>query len=72
VPRRAGSIFHLFDEWIFSRTYIRGGDPILDRRPDLIARQMVATARAPEVDEILIFGHSLGAVLGAELLDRAP
>jgi pimeloyl-ACP methyl ester carboxylesterase len=71
VPRRAGSIFHLFDEWIFSRTYIRGGDPILDRRPDLIARQMVATARAPEVDEILIFGHSLGAVLGVDLVDRA-
>lgn len=61
----------MFDDWIFSRTYIRRGDPILDRRFDLVARQMVAAARAGEVDEILIFGHSLGAVLAVDLVDRA-
>jgi hypothetical protein len=61
----------MFDDWIFSRTYIRGGDPILDRRLDLVARQMVAAARAGEADEILIFGHSLGAVLGVDIVDRA-
>jgi hypothetical protein len=61
----------MFDDWIFSRRYIRGGDPTLDRRLDLVARQMVAAARAGEADEILIFGHSLGAVLGIDLVDRA-
>jgi hypothetical protein len=61
----------MFDDWIFSRTYIRRDDPILSRRLDLVARQMVAASRAGEVDEILIFGHSLGAVLGVDLVDRA-
>jgi hypothetical protein len=61
----------MFDDWIFSRTCIRHGDPVLNRRLDLVARQMVAAARAGEVDEILIFCHSLGAVLGVDLVDRA-
>jgi len=60
-----------FDDWIFSRTYIRHGVPVLDRRLDLVAREVVAAARAAEADEILIFGHSLGAVLAVDLVDRA-
>lgn len=60
-----------FDDWIFSRTYIRHGDPVLDRRLDLVARGIVAAARAAEVDEILIFAHSLGAPLAIDLVERA-
>jgi len=60
-----------FDGWIFSRGYIRQGVPILDRRLDLIAREIVAAARAGQVDEILIFGHSLGTVLAVDLVNRA-
>ena len=66
--------FHLslmLDDWIFSRTYIRGDDPTLDRRLGLVAHEIVAAARAGEVDEILIFCHSLGAVFGVDLVDRA-
>jgi pimeloyl-ACP methyl ester carboxylesterase len=60
-----------FDDWIFSRTYIRQGNPVLDRRLDRIARDIVAAARAAEADEILVFAHSLGAPLAIDLVDRA-
>lgn len=60
-----------FDDWIFSRTYIRHGEPVLDRRLDLVAREIVAAARTGEADEILVFAHSLGAVLAIDLVDRA-
>jgi hypothetical protein len=61
----------LFDDWIFSRAYIRWGDPIIERRLDKIAHEMVDAARGSGVDEILLFGHSLGAVVAIDLLDRA-
>jgi hypothetical protein len=61
----------LFDDWIFSRIYIRHGDPLLEQRLDRLAHQLIAAARAGEADEILLVGHSLGAVLAIDLLDRA-
>jgi len=61
----------MFDDWIFARNYIRRRDPILDRRLDFFAQQIVAAALANEADEILIFCHSLGAVIGVDLVDRA-
>ncbi len=60
----------IFDDWIFSRSYIYNSDPVLDRRLDFFAREIVAAARADEADEILVLGHSLGAVLGVDLVDR--
>lgn len=62
---------HLFDDWIFSRDYIRRDDLVLGLRLDRIAREIEAAARGGEVDEILVVGHSLGAVLAIDLLDRA-
>lgn len=61
----------LFDDWIFSHRYIRYGDPVLDGRLDRLAHEIAKAARAGEVDEIVIVGHSLGAVLGIDLLNRA-
>ena len=61
----------LFDDWIFSRNYIRRKDAALDPRLDLIARELVERENESRVDEILVIGHSLGAVLAADLLDRA-
>jgi hypothetical protein len=60
----------LFDDWIFSRDYIRGGDPALSHRLDRIAEQIVEAAREATVDEILVVGHSLGAVLAIDLIDK--
>jgi hypothetical protein len=61
----------LFDDWIFSRAYIRWGDPIIEQRLDRIAHQMVAVAHGSDADELLVVGHSLGAVVAIDLLDRA-
>ncbi|MGO4704357.1 hypothetical protein AB4072_01090 [Microvirga sp. 2MCAF38] len=61
----------LFDDWIFSRDYIRRPNAVLDSRLDRVARALVAKARNGQADEILVIGHSLGAVLAVDLLDRA-
>jgi pimeloyl-ACP methyl ester carboxylesterase len=59
------------DDWIFARAYIRHTDPELERRLDAAADEIIAAARARSVDEILLLGHSLGAVLAVDVLDRA-
>ena len=66
--------FHLntlFDDWIFARDYIRTGNPGLQQRLDKIAGEMMVAARSADADELLVVGHSLGAVLAIDLLDRA-
>jgi hypothetical protein len=61
----------LFDDWIFSREYIRRGNLEIEQRLDRLAAELVAAANNFAADEILVVGHSLGAVLAADLLDRA-
>src|SRR6476620_10317010 len=61
----------LFDDWIFSREYIRRGNSEIEQRLDRLATELVAAARNFAADEILVIGHSLGAVLAVDLLDRA-
>lgn len=70
-PARALLLPQLFDDWIFARAYIRSGVPALEQRLDRVAQELVAAARAGGADEILVVGHSLGAVLAIDLLDRA-
>jgi hypothetical protein len=61
----------LFDDWIFSREYIRCGNLEIEQRLDRLAMELVAAASNFAADEILVIGHSLGAVLAVDLLDRA-
>jgi hypothetical protein len=61
----------LFDDWIFSREYIRSGNSEIEQRLDRLAAELVAAASNFVADEILVIGHSLGAVLAVDLLDRA-
>ncbi|MBR0819871.1 hypothetical protein [Bradyrhizobium liaoningense] len=61
----------LFDDWIFSREYIRYGNSEIEQRLDRLAAELVAAASGSAADEILVIGHSLGAVLAVDLLDRA-
>jgi hypothetical protein len=60
----------LFDDWIFSREYIRNGNSIIDQRLDSLAGEIVAAAAGSDADELLVIGHSLGAVIAVDLLDR--
>jgi pimeloyl-ACP methyl ester carboxylesterase len=61
----------LFDDWIFARDYIRNSNPIIAERLDNLAREISVAADSSGADEILVMGHSLGAVLAVDLLDRA-
>jgi hypothetical protein len=70
-PGRPLYLSLLFDDWIFSRAYLRDGDPVLDARLERIAYEVSEAARDGVTDEIVIVGHSLGAVLAVDLLDRA-
>jgi len=69
-PCRWLGVVTLFDDWIFSSKYVRARYPVLEKRFDFIARDIDTAARGAHVDEILIIGHSLGAVLAVDLLDR--
>jgi hypothetical protein len=61
----------LFDDWIFARDYVRSGNANLEKRLDNIAREIIVAARSSGADEIVVVGHSLGAALAVNLLDRA-
>jgi hypothetical protein len=61
----------LFDDWIFSREYIRSGSSMIEQRLDRLAAEIVAAASGSDADEVVVIGHSLGAVIGVDLLDRA-
>ena len=53
------------------RRYIHGQDAVLGPRLDRVAKRLCEAARDNEADEVLVLGHSLGAVLAIDLLDRA-
>jgi hypothetical protein len=61
----------LLDDWKFARRYIRRGNPVLEARLQRVAAEIVEAAHQGVADEILVVGHSLGAVLAIDLLDRA-
>jgi hypothetical protein len=69
-PWRWLHLANLFDDWIFSRNYIHVGCPVLTHRLDRIAEQIIEAARQSSADEILLVGHSLGAVLAVDLVDK--
>jgi hypothetical protein len=70
-PWRWLHLSDLFDDWIFSREYIRSGNSNIEQRLDRLAAELVAAASNSAADEILVIGHSLGAVLAVDLIDRA-
>jgi hypothetical protein len=70
-PWRWLHLGNLFDDWIFAREYIRRGHSEIEQRLDRLATELVAGASDSAADEILVLGHSLGAVLAVDLLDRA-
>ena len=70
-PKRWTYLPLALDDWIFSRAYIRGLDPELERRLDAVADEIIAADGAQSVEEILLLGHSLGAMLAVDALDRA-
>ncbi|QIG97681.1 MULTISPECIES: alpha/beta hydrolase [Bradyrhizobium] len=68
-PKRR--INHILDDAIFSLQFLHGQKRELDRRLSDFAELISKAARAAEVDEILIVGHSLGAALSIAAVARA-
>jgi len=70
-PGRLFQLPQLFDDWIFARAYVHRNDPVLEQRFNRLANDLTIAARSSDFDEILVIGHSLGAVLAVDFLDRA-
>jgi len=60
-PRRR--INHVLDDAIFSREFLYGQRPEMEKRINDFACKIVERARKADVDEIVVVGHSLGAAL---------
>jgi hypothetical protein len=70
-PGRRWRVAHLLDDWIFARDYLYGRRPDIEARLDRFAEELAARAGEGTVDEIVIVGHSLGAMLALDMVDRA-
>ena len=57
---------HLLDDWIHAMRLVRAPDPVVAQRIEGIAGAL----KTGLGDELLIFGHSLGAVHAVELIDQ--
>jgi pimeloyl-ACP methyl ester carboxylesterase len=68
-PRRR--INHVLDDAIFSRQFLYGQRPAMERRIDDFARKILERARKADVDEIVVVGHSLGAALAIAAVARS-
>ncbi|HEY2136112.1 MAG TPA: hypothetical protein VGH49_09505 [Xanthobacteraceae bacterium] len=70
-PGRSWRVAQGLADWIFARDYMRGLRPDVEARIDQFADRLLARARAGEVDEIVVVGHSLGATFAVDLIARA-
>ena len=70
-PGRRWRVQQLLDDWIFAHDYLHGRRPDVEARLDHFAQALVARSRDGDLDEIVIVGHSLGAMLAIDILVRA-
>jgi pimeloyl-ACP methyl ester carboxylesterase len=70
-PGRRWRVEQLLDDWICAHAYIHGERPDIDARLELFAEALLARTRDAALDEIVIVGHSLGAMLVLDIIVRA-
>ena len=70
-PGARWRVQQLLDDWIFARDYLFGRRPDAEARLDEFAQALVARVQAGGVDEIVIVGHSLGAMFALDVIVRA-
>lgn len=68
---RRGYVYHVLDDWIFHWKHTLGLRPDFEARIERFDRRLVAAARESSVQEILIVGHSTGAIVAIEVIARA-
>ena len=64
-------VWHLTQDWIFNCQHGSRLRPDYEARVNRFAERVVEIARAGDADEILMVGHSSGAVMGVEVMARA-
>jgi pimeloyl-ACP methyl ester carboxylesterase len=70
-PGRPWRVQDALDGWIFACDYIHNRRNDINARLDVFANVILARARETGVDEIVLVGHSLGATLAVDLINRA-
>lgn len=64
-------VWHLMHDWVFNWQHGTGLRPDYEARVDSFAARVVEIVRAAEADEVLVVGHSSGAVMAVEVMARA-
>ncbi len=64
-------VLRIANSWPHNRNFARGVPSGFDRSVELYAERIVAAARAGEADEIMVVGHSSGAVTSVAIVARA-
>src|SRR5262249_35259328 len=70
-PGRRWRVQQGLDDWIFSWDYVYGRRPDVEARLQRFAETLVARARDPALDEVVVVGHSMGATLAVETVRLA-
>jgi pimeloyl-ACP methyl ester carboxylesterase len=61
----------MLNDWVFAREYLYRRRADLEGRLDAFAAALAAEVRQAGLDEIVLVGHSMGAMLCIDVLDRA-
>lgn len=70
-PGRRWRAQHTLELWTVAHDYVYGRRKDIEARLDRFAELIVTRARKAQVDEIVLVGHSMGAMLALDLIDRA-
>jgi hypothetical protein len=68
---RKAYVYHVLDDWIFHWQDSLGRRPDFDTRLGQFGDRLIAATRAAGVQEILVVGHSSGAIIAIETVARA-
>ena len=71
LPPKPFYVGYLLNDWYFAHDLVHRRRVVLDQRLDGFARELAHLARNSTADEILIVGHSLGAVQAIDVVARA-
>ncbi len=71
LPPRPLYIAYLFNDWHFAHELVHGRRTVLNARLDRFAKELIDVVRNSKADEIVVVGHSLGAVQVIDVISRA-
>jgi hypothetical protein len=70
-PGRRWKLQHALDDWILARAYLYGQRSDVQSRLEAFSGRLIRRVKEGGVDEIVIVGHSLGALFAIEVVARA-